>query len=133
VSLTRQATSFSISIPFQAGSVAKPELMHFIEELRSANIKLLGLAGFAQGRRIRILLIAKDEDEGALRSFLRSQRLRARRGRVNFAQEPSTITPLGQIEQWATSGADLRTFADFPTSPTSGRGAGFIFVEEWID
>ena len=131
MSPTPQATSFSTSIPFQPGTGPKRDLMHFIEELRSANIKLLGFAGFAQGRRIRILLIAKDEDEGALRSFLRSQRLRARHVRVHLAQEPSTILLLGQLEQWTASGADLRSFADFPTSPTSGRGAGFMFVEEW--
>jgi hypothetical protein len=106
--------------------------MHFIEELRGANIKLVGLAGFAQGRRLRILLITKDEDADALQSFLRSQGLRARRGRISFAQEPRGITPLAQLEQWAASGADLRTFGDFPKSPTSPRGAGFIFVEESI-
>jgi hypothetical protein len=107
--------------------------MHFIEELRTANIPLIGLVGFAQGRRIRILLITQDENQTAMRSFLKSQGLRARQGRLNLAIESRSITPLGQLEQWTATAADLRSFADFPASPISGRGAGFLFVEQWLD
>jgi hypothetical protein len=107
--------------------------MHFIEELRTTNIPLILLAGFAQGRRIRILMVTQDENEAAMRSFLKSQGLRAKQGRLNFAIESRGITPLGQLDQWTAAGADLRSFADFPTSPISGRETGFLFVEEWLD
>jgi hypothetical protein len=72
--------------------------MRFIEELRGVDAPLIGLLGFAQGRRIRILIITKDENEVAIRSFLKSQGLPAKRGRLSFEDEPRGVTRLGQLE-----------------------------------